>query len=152
MEHVKSAMSIILTIIWKQHGKVMEEMERLLSVWMQDQHLVPIYLMFQEKAKRLYKDLKKRHSEESEGAPFNVSCGWFHWFKARANLYNVKVSGEAASTEMVAAREFPEMLQEIIDEGTYLPKQVFNVDETGLYWKRMPGQSYTKGGKVDVRP
>ena len=121
MEHVKSAMSIILTIIWKQHGKVMEEMERLLSVWMQDQHLVLIYLMFQEKAKRLYKDLKKRHSEESEGAPFNVSCGWFHWFKARANLYNVKVSGEAASTEMVAAREFPEMLQEIIDEGTYLP-------------------------------
>ena len=121
MEHVKSAMSIILTIIWKQHGKVMEEMERLLSVWMQDQHLVPIYLMFQEKAKRLYKDLKKRHSEESEGAPFNVSCGWFHWFKARANLYNVKVSGEAASTVMVAAREFPEMLQEIIDEGTYLP-------------------------------
>jgi len=121
MEHVKSAMSIMLTIILKQHGKVMEKMERLLSVWMQDQHLVPIYLMFQEKAKSLYKDLKKRHSEESEGAPFNVSCGWFHWFKARANLYNGKVSGEAASTEMVAAREFPEMLQEIIDEGTYLP-------------------------------
>ena len=88
----------------------MEEMERLLSVWMQDQHLVPIYLMFQEKAKSLYKDLKKRHSEESEGAPFNVSCGWFHWFKARANVYNGKVSGEAASTEMVAARKFPEML------------------------------------------
>ena len=81
MEHVKSAMSIMLTIILKQHGKVMEKMERLLSVWMQDQHLVPIYLMFQEKAKSLYKDLKKRHSEESEGAPFNVSCGWFHWFK-----------------------------------------------------------------------
>ena len=94
----------------------------------------------------------KKPGEESEGAPFNVSCGWFHWFKARANLYNGKVSGEAASTEMVAAREFPEMLQEIIDEGTYLPKQVFNVDETRLYWKRMPGQSYTKGGKVDVRP
>ena len=120
----------------------MEEMERLLSVWMQDQHLVPIYLMFQEKAKSLYKDLKKRHSEESEGAPFNVSCGWFHWFKARANLYNVKVSGEAASTEMVAAREFPKMLQEIIDEGTYLPQQFFNVDETGMNWKRMPDQSY----------
>ena len=39
---------------------------------------------------------------------------------------------------MVAVREFPEMLQEIIDEGAYLPKQVFNVDDTGLYWKRMP--------------
>ena len=39
---------------------------------------------------------------------------------------------------MVAAQEFPEMLQEIIDKGVYLPEQVFNVDETGLYWKRMP--------------
>ena len=43
---------------------------------------------------------------------------------------------------MVAVREFPEMLQEIIDEGAYLPKQVFNVDDTGLYWKRMPDWSY----------
>ena len=73
-----------------------------------------------EKAKSLYEDLKK-HSEESKGTSFNDNYGLFHWFKARANLYNVKVSGEAASTEMVAAREFPEMLQEIIDEGTYLP-------------------------------
>ena len=42
----------------------------------------------------------------------------------------------------VAAREFPEMFREIIDEGMYLPEQVFNVDETGLYWRRMPHQSY----------
>ena len=42
----------------------------------------------------------------------------------------------------VAAREFPEMFREIIDEGMYLPEQVFNVDETGLYWKRMPDRSY----------
>ena len=39
---------------------------------------------------------------------------------------------------MVVAREFPEMLREIIDEGTYLPKQVFNVDERELYCKRIP--------------
>ncbi|TEA28738.1 hypothetical protein DBR06_SOUSAS23710005, partial [Sousa chinensis] len=31
---------------------------------------------------------------------------------------------------------------EIIDEGMYLPKQVFNVDETQLYWKRMRDRSY----------
>ena len=34
------------------------------------------------------------------------------------------------------------MLQEIIDEGAYLPEQVFNVDETGMYWKRMTDRSY----------
>ena len=75
----------------------------------------------QERAESLYEDLKKKRGEESDGTHFNASHVWFHQFKARADLYNVKVSGEAASTEMVAAREFPEMLQEIIDEGTYLP-------------------------------
>ena len=43
---------------------------------------------------------------------------------------------------MVTAQQFPEMLWETIDEGTHLPEEVFNVDETGLYWKRIPGWSY----------
>ena len=112
---------------------------------MQDQHQHRVLLslmLIQEKTKSLYNDLKKKHSEESEGASFNASHGWFHRFKARANLHNVKVSDEAASADMVAAWEFPEMLREIINEGAYLPKQVFNVEETGLNWKRMPDRRY----------
>ena len=96
--------------------------------------------------------MKKKPGEESEGTSFNASHGLFHRFKARTNVHSINVSSEAADANIPAAREFPEMLQEINDEGIYLPKQVFNVDETGLDWKRMAGQSYTKGGKVDVRP
>ncbi|XP_065756244.1 tigger transposable element-derived protein 1-like [Phocoena phocoena] len=150
MEHVKSAVPMMLTIILMKCIKVMEEMEKLFRVWMQDQHQHRVSLslmLIQEKAKRIYEDLKNKHSEESEGTSFNASHGWFHWFKARANLHNVKVSGEAVSADMVAAQEFPKMLQEVIDEGIYLPKQVFNVDETGLYWKRMPHQSYIRKEK-----
>ncbi|XP_069901610.1 putative CENPB DNA-binding domain-containing protein 1 [Globicephala melas] len=61
MEHVKSAVPMMLTIKLKKHGKVMKEMEKLLSVWMQDQHQrqVPLNLMLiQEKGKSLYEDLK----------------------------------------------------------------------------------------------
>ena len=47
---------------------------------------------------------------KNERAPFNVSLGWFHRFKARANLHNVKVNGKAVSADLVAARERPEML------------------------------------------
>ena len=43
---------------------------------------------------------------------------------------------------MVDAWEFPESLWESIDEDVYLPEQLFNVDELGLYWKRMPDWSY----------
>ena len=108
----------------------------------QHQHRVPLSLMLiQEKAKSLYEDLKKKYGEESEAASFSASHGWFHRFKASANLHNLKVSGKASSGDMVAAQEFPEMLREIFDEGTHLPEQVFNVDETGLYWKRMQDRS-----------
>lgn len=72
---------------------------------------------------------------------FVASHGWFNCFKARNNLHNVKVSGEAASADVVVAEEFPRTL-EIIHHGDYTPQQIFNVDKTGLYWKKMPDRTY----------
>ena len=69
MEHVKSAVPTMSTIISKKCGKVMEEMEKLLSVWRQDQHQRPVLLslmLIQEKAKILYEDLKMKYGKESE--------------------------------------------------------------------------------------
>ena len=77
--HVKSTvpmMSVIL-ITLKKLGKVIEELEKLLRVRVQDQHQcrVPLSLMLpQERAESLCEDLKKNHSEESDGTPFNASC------------------------------------------------------------------------------
>ena len=45
--------------------------------------------------------------------------------------FTTQKCGEAVSTEIVAAWEFPETLPEIFDDGTYLPKQAFNVSKTG---------------------
>ena len=90
MEHVKSVVLTMSTIISKKSGKVMEEMEKLLSAWIQDQHQHQVLLslmLIQEKTKRLYEDLKKKHGEESEGTSFNASHVWFHWFKARAKFH-----------------------------------------------------------------
>ena len=63
-------------------------------------------------------------------------------FKACANLHNLKLQGEAASADNTAASEFPDALAEIIREGGYSAEQVLNVDETGLFWKRMPSRTY----------
>ena len=60
MEYVKSAILIMLTKISKKDGKMMDEVEKLLSVWIQDQHqyggLLSLMLI-QEKDKSLYEDL-----------------------------------------------------------------------------------------------
>ena len=55
MEHVKSAVPLMSTIVSKKHGKLMEGMEKLLRVWMQGQHQCQIWLtlmLIQEKAKK----------------------------------------------------------------------------------------------------
>ena len=41
------------------------------------------------------------------------------------------------------------VLIEVMAEGAHLPKQIFHVDEAGLYWKRVADLSYiSKEGKL----
>ena len=75
MEHVKSAMLMMSIIILKKCGTVMEEMEKLLRVQRQSQHQCRVQLslmLIQEETKRLYEDLKMKHSKESEGLSSNA--------------------------------------------------------------------------------
>ncbi|GFX74851.1 tigger transposable element-derived protein 1 [Trichonephila clavipes] len=44
--------------------------------------------------------------------------------------------GEVASADEEAARKYPEKLAKIIKDGEYCAHQVFNADETGLFWKK----------------
>jgi hypothetical protein len=46
------------------------------------------------------------------------------------------------STDVEAALKFPEDLMMIIGGGRYSPKQIFFVDEPGLFRKRMPSQTF----------
>ncbi|XP_042221477.1 tigger transposable element-derived protein 1-like [Homarus americanus] len=52
------------------------------------------------------------------------------------------MSSEAASADTDSANKYPAELKKIIDEGGYTPEQVYNVDETGLFWKRMPARTF----------
>ncbi|XP_045132195.1 tigger transposable element-derived protein 1-like [Portunus trituberculatus] len=145
MEHVKGSAPMKVTVITKQHSGLIIEMERLLVLWLeeQNQRRIPVSLMvIQEKAKRLFEALKEEKGEGSESEEFVASRGWFMRFKARANYHNLKVQGEAASGDEKAASEFPKVLAEMIKEGDYSAHQVFNVDETGLFWKHMPDRTY----------
>ncbi|ROT86069.1 putative tigger transposable element-derived protein 1-like isoform X9 [Penaeus vannamei] len=126
MEHVKSSVPMQSTIISKKRGKVIEELEKLLSIWMEDCHQKskPLSLMLiQEKALSLFEDLKTKYGEEAADVTFTASHGWFNRFKARYNLHNVEVAAEATSADTVAAQEFPTTLKEIIKEGEFSPYQ-----------------------------
>ncbi|GFU31704.1 tigger transposable element-derived protein 1 [Trichonephila clavipes] len=49
---------------------------------------------------------------------------------------------ESATADEGAAKIFPEKLAKIIEDGDYSADQVFNADETGLNWKKMPNRTY----------
>lgn len=64
--------------------------------------------------------------------------GWFMRFKEVIT----KKQGESASADEQAAANFPKTLAKIIEETKLLPEQIFNVDETGLYLKKLPDSSF----------
>ena len=121
----------------------MVKMEKALSLWMDDmeQRHVPMDTnLVKNKAFSLFKKFKEESG--GEGVDFQASKGWFENFKKCQGLHNVKLTGESASADKVAAAVFPTELQELIEEKGYLPQQVFNADETGLFWKRMPSRTF----------
>ena len=45
-------------------------------------------------------------------------------------------ASNSVSEYQKAAKDFPLKLKEIISDGAYSPDQVFNADETDLFWKK----------------
>jgi hypothetical protein len=43
---------------------------------------------------------------------------------------------EAASSNKDAAEKFVEKFKDFVDREGFIPEQVFNCDETGLFWKK----------------
>jgi hypothetical protein len=66
---------------------------------------------------------------------------WLEGFKTRHKIKQYVMHGEASS----AAVNSPEIIGQMADKrllcAQYHPRDIFNMDETGLYWKRTPNRS-----------
>ncbi|XP_068235710.1 tigger transposable element-derived protein 1-like [Palaemon carinicauda] len=139
-------------------NKTVVQMENALSMWILDCREKNFSLdtnMIRTKAKTLYdilvpegKSNKDNRGDDGdkeddpalrEKRGFVASKGWFEKFKKRSGLRSVPLYGEAASADQEAAlRYVKDKFQKLIKEGGYLLEQVFNMNETSLFWKRMP--------------
>ena len=97
--------------------------------------------LIQEKALRIFEKLKEE-SEENVTIEFLASRGWFERFKFRTGIRISQMSGEAASADSEEAKSFPYELSKIINEKGYKLEQIFNVDETALFWKTLPTKTF----------
>ena len=89
--------------------------------------------------KSFHNSLKHKEGEGYKARELSASKEWFDNFRKRLAFENVNITGEAASANQEAAEKFPEAIKKVIEEKRYLSRQVFNADESALFWKkRMP--------------
>ncbi|XP_051783372.1 tigger transposable element-derived protein 1-like isoform X1 [Erpetoichthys calabaricus] len=138
-----------IKIISKQRTSIHENMEKLLMVWLTEKQLAGVIVTearICEKARAIYADLLQQtpgtSMEEASGEPFKASRGWFQNFKKRSGIHSVAKHGEAASADIKAVEDYLKTFARIIAAEGYIPQQVFNCDETGLFWKKMPRRTY----------
>ncbi|GIY27407.1 hypothetical protein CDAR_52471 [Caerostris darwini] len=138
-----------LTITSKLRTTLHENMEKLLMVWVTEKQLQGDTLtqtIICEKARAIYGDLLKQTPQtsidEASEESFKASRGWFENFKKRSCIHSVVRHGEAASSDMKAAEDYIKTFSDLIKAQGYISQQVFNCDETGLFWKKMPKRTY----------
>ncbi|XP_069168674.1 jerky protein homolog [Procambarus clarkii] len=77
------------------------------------------------------------------------SDGWLRSFKTRHGIRFIKVHGERQSADIVGADEYVSKFAEMVQEQNLSPEQIYNADETGLYWRMLPTETMAHSGEDD---
>lgn len=93
-------------------------------------------LFFQEKALILAVELG--HDD------FSASNGWLESFFKRHNISLKDLCGESGDVSEEVVNDWTQRIPDIV--AGYDPKDIFNADETGLYYRALPNRTYAIKG------
>lgn len=100
--------------------------------------------MLQEKARKFASDFGIEN--------FSASNGWLDRFRVRHNIVFRAVCGESADVNQGVVADWKTRVQQIT--SGYSERDIFNMDETGLFYRAIPDKTLTfkgqqcKGGKM----
>ncbi|MEW8693664.1 MAG: hypothetical protein AB2535_21740 [Candidatus Thiodiazotropha endolucinida] len=125
------------TTVRQRTGKH-ENIEQALFLWFSDVRSKNAYVndqMLVEKAKFFGDELKVDD--------FQYSRGWLQKFKKRHNIASHVAHGEADSADPTVVSQGRQQLQE--DLAAYDPNNIYNMDETGLFYRLLPNSTLATG-------
>lgn len=123
------------------------KMERALFKWFATQRAnnLPITSdMLKEKAKLFHAKIQ----EKSGG--FHASNGWVANFKKRHGIRRLKICGEKLSNKTGAVNPFLQKLNEKIADLGLEREQIYNADESGLFWKLLPDKTLVRSKETSA--
>lgn len=115
-----------------------KQMEEALYLWFiqERRRNTPITAdIFKQKALYFYENIYKK-------TDFRASDGWLTKFKTRYGIRLLTVTGEQVSSDHAAVSPFIERFRQTIVELGLCDEQVYNADESGLFYKLLPKKSY----------
>ena len=81
-------------------------------------------------------------NEKLEGPQdFKTSNGWLRNFKSRHGIRELGVQGEKLLNDVPAAEAFKTNFLTFLEEEGCCMEDLYNADESGLYWKALPRKS-----------
>ncbi|XP_008581406.1 PREDICTED: jerky protein homolog [Galeopterus variegatus] len=125
------------------HTPKLEHLDRVLYEWflVKRSEGVPVSgPMLIEKAKDFYEQMQLTE-------PCVFSGGWLWRFKARHGIKKLDAASEKQVADHQAAEQFCGFFKSLTAEHGLSPEQVYNADETGLFWRCLPNPS-PEGGTV----
>ena len=73
---------------------------------------------------------------------FKGSQGWLEKWKKRFAMKQLKICGESGNVQGVIVDSWKEQLPELV-QG-YSEQDIWNMDETGLFWRALPDRGFAK--------
>ncbi|XP_032875006.1 jerky protein homolog [Amblyraja radiata] len=89
------------------------------------------------------KQARKYHEELNIEGECEYSEGWLQKFKKRHGIKYLKICGEKASADYDAAERYIDEFAKMVSDDKLSPEQIYNADETALYWRYIPRKTLT---------
>ncbi|XP_042233135.1 jerky protein homolog [Homarus americanus] len=121
------------------HRAKNEDLDRVLIEWIRQRRpeRMPLTGLMVMKQAKIY------HEELNIDGECEYSEGWLQKFKKCHGIKYLKICGEKASADHEIAENYIDEFAKIISDENLSPEQIYNADETALYWHYIPRKTLT---------